>query len=86
MLESNLDRAALRRRVQAGLWAFFAGTVALLASLVGLFFDAPELIDGFPAWTTAWVPQSPAGYTAATLLVAWGVWTLGAGLEKARDR
>lgn len=86
MLEPNPNRATLRRRVQAGLWAFFAGTVALLASLVALFFDAQAWIDGFPAWTTAWMPQSPAGYTAAMMLVAWGVWTLGAGLEAARDR
>ena len=77
-----------RRLVQGGLAMFFAGGFGLL--LGGLAQLAPDgsrpplLADRFPGWPTWWVPESPAGYTAAAMLVCWGVWSLGSGLRMAR--
>ena len=77
-----------RRLVQGGLAMFFSGGFGLL--LGGLAQLAPDgsrpalLADRFPGWPTWWVPESPAGYTAAAMLVCWGVWSLGSGLRLAR--
>ncbi|TFZ05132.1 hypothetical protein EZ313_00155 [Ramlibacter henchirensis] len=79
---------AARRRVQAGLWSFFAGAVALLLGVLANMDakgSAADLADRFPHWPTWVVPESPAGYTAAALLVCWGVWALGSGLRLARE-
>lgn len=80
---------AARRRVQAGLWMFFAGAAGLLLAAIAQLGADPAhpaaLVDRFPAWPTWFVPESAAGYTAAVLLVCWGVWSLGAGLRLARD-
>lgn len=80
---------AARRQVQAGLWMFFAGTIALLSGLLGQLqaqrSAAAPLAERFPDWPTWFVPESPAGYTAAVLMVCWGVWSLGRGLRMARE-
>ena len=80
---------AARRRVQAGLWMFFAGAIGLLLGTLAQLGDGRSvpaaLADRFPAWPTWFVPESPAGYTAAVLMVSWGVWALGSGLRLARQ-
>ena len=80
---------AARRSVQAGLWMFFAGTILLLSSLlaqVGAAGSTPAtLADRFPGWPTWFVPESAAGYTVALMMVCWGVWSLGRGLQLARE-
>jgi hypothetical protein len=82
---------AVRRQVQAGLWTFFAGALALFFGLVGQLqlqaqqSAAATLADRFPDWPTWFVPESPAGYTAALMMVCWGVWSLGRGLRLARE-
>jgi hypothetical protein len=89
MLEA-LSRWFLRapaRLVRAGLWMFFAGTAALgCAAAAQLFLAAPGgvLADRFPPWATWFVPESATGFTAACILVCWGVWAMGAGLRQAR--
>ena len=80
---------AARRRVQAGLWMFFAGAVGLFLGMLAQLGDPraiPQaLADRFPSLPTWFVPESPAGYTAAALMVCWGVWALGSGLRLARE-
>lgn len=44
---------------------------------------APCGHDELPTW---FVPESPAGYTVATLMVCWGIWAMGAGLQGACGR
>lgn len=77
-----------RRRVQAGLWTFFTGSSGLLLGVLAQLAPGagrpPLLAERFPDWPTWWIPEGPAGYTAAALLVCWGVWSLGAGLRLAR--
>jgi len=79
--------ATPRRLVQAGLAMFFAGGaamfLALLARLGGEGLAA--LGERFPELPTWLVPESPAGYTAAAMMVCWGVWAMGAGLRLARE-
>ena len=78
-----------RRSVQAGLWMFFAGTLLLLSSLLAQVgaagSTAATLADRFPDWPTWFVPESAAGYTMALMMVCWGVWSLGRGLQLARE-
>jgi len=75
------------RLVRAGLSMFFAGTAALATAAVAhLGATAGSLAERFPEWPTWLVPESPTGFTAASLLVCWGVWLLGAGLQQARRR
>jgi len=85
----NSDFSAARRQVQAGLWMFFAGAIGLLFGMVGQLQTqasaAATLADRFPHWPTWFVPESPVGYTAALLMVCWGVWSLGRGLRLARE-
>lgn len=80
---------AARRSVQAGLWMFFAGATLLLISLLGQLAaagsSAATLADRFPGWPTWFVPESAAGYTTALMMVCWGVWSLGRGLQLARE-
>lgn len=79
---------AARRSVQAGLWMFFAGTIALLSGLLsqlGAQRTPGTLADRFPGWPTWFVPESATGYTAALMMVCWGVWALGRGLRLARE-
>ena len=86
---TTVPSAAARRRVQAGLWMFFTGTIALLFALVaqlGAQAQAAPLAERFPSLPTWFVPESPAGYTAALMMVCWGVWALGQGLRSARER
>jgi hypothetical protein len=82
-------RPAVRRQVQAGLWMFFAGAVALLCGLLAQVGAPPSaaatLADRFPDWPTWFVPESPAGYTTALMMVCWGVWALGRALRLARE-
>ena len=63
------------RLVRCGLVLFFGGACALLLGAVAQRFPV------FPTWL---VPQGALGFTAATLLVCWGVWAMGAGLQQAR--
>ena len=78
------------RLVRLGLWSFFAGTGALLCAILAQLFADPaaaqDLAQRFPEVPTWFVPESPAGYTAATLMVCWGVWALGAGIQRASER
>ena len=88
---SPSSQAAVRRRVQAGLGMFLAGTVALFAGVLAQMDGtahgpAAALADRFPGWPTWFVPESPAGYTVASMMVCWGVWALGSGLRMARER
>lgn len=80
---------AARRRVQAGLWMFFAGAVGLLLAAMARIAEKPAsaglLADRFPSWPTWFVPETAAGYTAAVMLVCWGVWAMGSGLRLARE-
>ena len=80
---------AARRSVQAGLWMFFAGTLLLLSSLLtqvgAAGSTAATLADRFPDWPTWFVPESAAGYTMALMMVCRGVWSLGRGLQLARE-
>ena len=79
---------AARRSVQAGLWMFFAGATLLLFSLLaqlGAAGSTVPLADRFPDWPTWFVPESAAGYTMALMMVCWGVWSLGGGLQLARE-
>jgi len=77
--------SAPARVVRAGLWMFFAGTVALATAAVAQWGAAAgTLAERFPDWPTWVVPETPAGFTAAAMLVCWGVWLLGAGLRQAR--
>lgn len=82
-------RPAVRRQVQAGLWMFFAGAIALLAGLLAQAgaprSTAATLADRFPDWPTWFVPESAAGYTTALMMVCWGVWALGRALRIARE-
>jgi len=74
------------RLVRAGLWMFFAGAAALFFALLaqaGAAAPAP-LAERFPGLPTWFVPETASGYTAAFALVCWGVWAMGAGLQKAR--
>lgn len=77
-----------RRLVQGGLAMFFAGGFGLLfGGLAQLAPDGtlpPLLAERFPDWPTWWIPEGPAGYTAAAMLVCWGVWSIGSGLRLAR--
>lgn len=87
MLAQSLARAP-GRLVKAGLTMFFAGAGALLCAAIAQL-AAPqaageELAARFPSLPTWFVPESPLGYTAACLLVCWGVWAMGAGLRQAR--
>ena len=82
--------STVRRQVQAGLWSFFAGAVALLCGLLAQVATpqapaAATLADRFPDWPTWFVPESAAGYTTALMMVCWGVWALGRGLRVARE-
>ena len=74
---------AVRRRVQAGLGMFFAGAAGLLLAAIAQLGTFTEALPGPALWL---VPHGPAGYTAATLLVVWGVWTMGSGVRLARER
>ena len=89
MLDSMLQWLApnQRRMVQGGLASFFGGTTALLLSLLTQLRDDPTVLlaDRFPHLPTWWVPESPAGYTIATMMVCWGVWAMGSGLRLPRD-
>jgi hypothetical protein len=79
---------AARRRVQAGLWMFFCGAAFLLGGLLTHVADpasANPLAGRVPVPPSWLVPDSAAGYTAALLLVCWGVWALGSGLRLARE-
>lgn len=80
---------AARRSVLAGLWMFFAGALLLLFSLLAQAgaagSAAATLADRFPDWPTWFVPESAAGYTMALMMVCWGVWSLGRGLQLARE-
>ncbi len=80
---------AARRSVQAGLWMFFAGAALLLCALLAQVgaagSAAATLADRFPGWPTWFVPESAAGYTATLMMVCWGVWSLGRGLQLARE-
>jgi hypothetical protein len=82
--------AAPRRMVQAGLWTFFAGAAALLSgvlaalALAGPGAGAATLAERYPALPTWFVPESPIGFTAASMLVCWGVWAMASGLRIAR--
>jgi len=77
---------AARRSVQAGLWMFFGGAILLLFSLLAQV-GAPSatLAERFPGWPTWFVPESAAGYTMALMMVCRGVWSLGRGLQLARE-
>lgn len=78
------------RWVRAGIWSFFAGTGALLCAIAAQFASFPgasdALAERFPQLPTWFVPESPAGYTVATLMVCWGIWAMGAGLQGACNR
>ena len=89
MLDTESSATALpsvRRRVQAGLWMFFAGAIGLFAGLLAQLDAQRSLAERFPDWPTWFVPESPAGFTAAALMVCWGVWALGDALRLARER
>lgn len=79
--------ATPRRLVQAGLAMFFTGGVALfLALLAGLGgSQMVALGERYPDLPTWLVPESPAGYTAACMMVCWGVWAMASGLRLARE-
>jgi hypothetical protein len=82
MVDTTRSSAATRRRVHAGLAAFFGGTAALLAALMWqLVGTGAVLANQLPGWIAVLVPETATGFTVATLAVAWGVWTLGAVLE-----
>ena len=77
------------RLVQCGLALFFGGACALLLGMVAQLGDGGSpagLAERFPAIPTWFVPEGAAGFTAATVLVCWGVWAMGAGLRQARER
>lgn len=78
---------AARRHVQAGLWMFFAGAVGLLSGLLAQVqaAAAAPLADLYPGWPTWIVPETATGYTAALMMVCWGVYSLGRGLRLARE-
>ena len=78
--------ATPRRLVQAGLAMFFAGGAALfLALLAGLGGDGVAILgERYPDLPTWFVPEGPAGYTLATMMVCWGIWAMGSGLRLAR--
>jgi hypothetical protein len=65
------------RLVRSGFAGFVAGTCALLLAALA------QVADGLPAWA---VPDSSLAFTAAALLVCWGVWAMGSGLKLARER
>lgn len=77
-----------RRLVQGSLGMLFFGGLAL--GLGALALVAPDdarpalLANRLPGWPTFWVPEGPAGYTLAAMLVCVGVWSLGIGLRLAR--
>lgn len=89
-LETSPVSPAVRRSVQAGLWMFFSGAALLLCALLAQVGAPPSaattLADRFPDWPTWFVPESATGYTAALMMVCWGVWALGRGLRIARER
>ena len=76
-----------RRLVQAGFSMFLAGAcgmfLAVLAQLGGDGMGA--LAARYPDLPTWFVPEGPAGYTTAALMVCWGVWAMGSGLRLARE-
>jgi hypothetical protein len=79
--------ATPRRLVQAGFAMFFTGGAALfLALLAGLGgSNVGALGDRYPDLPTWLVPEGPAGYTTACMMVCWGVWAMGSGLRLARE-
>lgn len=68
------------RLVRSGVAGFLAGTAALLLVAVAQVTSESDVL---PAWV---VPDSSTALTAATLLVCWGVWAMGAGLRRTRER
>lgn len=68
------------RLVRSGLAGFLAGTAALLLVAIVRFAGGAGPL---PDWAVA---DSPEALTAATLLVAWGVWAMGAGWRRAQAR
>jgi hypothetical protein len=79
--------ATPRRLVQAGFAMFLAGGavmfLAMLARLGG--DDVAALALRYPDLPTWFVPESAGGYTAAAMMVCWGVWAMGSGLRLARE-
>lgn len=65
------------RLVRSGVAGFIAGTCALLLAALA------QVADGLPSWAA---PDSSLAFTAAALLVCWGVWAMGSGLKLARER
>lgn len=76
-----------RRLVQAGFWIFLAGGAAMFLAVLARLGgdDVAALALRYPDLPTWFVPEGPAGYTTATLMVCWGVWAMGAGLRLARE-
>lgn len=74
---------AVQRRVRMGLALFFGGAAGLLLALLAQW---PPLAGQMPDLALELAPEGPAGYTAATLAVAWGVWAMGSALRPARGR
>jgi hypothetical protein len=79
--------ATPRRLVQAGFAMFLAGGAAMFLALLARLGagDLGPLAERFPQLPTWFVPESPAGYTVAAMMVCWGVWAMGSGLRLARE-
>jgi hypothetical protein len=78
---------APRRLVQAGFSMFLAGGVGMLLAMLARLGgdDVAALALRYPDLPTWFVPEGPAGYTVAALMVCWGVWAMGSGLRLARE-